>query len=386
MRIGNYKINLDQIDKKVWFSIAGVVLLIIFIIFFWPREEEKPVYANPAPGLETTVVQNELDPEGEWIEPYIAYYGIANPTSTADFVNLERNVGIPFRFRIYLPPDDISEHPDLNVNQFGWQFTSGYFIPPNIALTPETSLDDIVGSNALPIQLGFAPGKKQSPGQAYQVEGILWWQSRGVNPKITDPRAPVSPTVLVSSAQKLSLSELQAPADYVALLNQSYKQYPYIVSLRQIEWSSGKQIRLCMSVYNYSRTTQPNWEGAQNGGATLSFGGPTITSTDDPDPSNSLKEGEIPRQSAVNGYLIFGDSTTGTAPSSSPQDVLSANLPLTLRMPHISLTRTSGTIGDFTVQTPADQFQSLNSGKTSRSAPACALGKQTDTLSNQLSE
>lgn len=377
MRFGNYQINPSEIHKGVWVFLGALLTIVVFVLFFAPEDAPPPAPLTvPAVGFEPERLDT-LDTDGSWINPLIESYGaIGNPQSE-DNLRRQDNQGIPLSMKVYIPPAGGTDAPELEKTYYGWTFTAGYFIPPAVSFSAETGFEQFASDDIDPIQLAIAPGQGVTPGSVYQVTGILWWRSDQVSGRGDFPAdGVVTPTVLVSSIDPLSETQTQAPAEYVAPINQVYKKDPYVINLKHIEWAPGRQVRLCMTVINRSSGIRDNWLGAVQGNTKLTLGGGAEieSSSDLSDRNSALTQSELNRDIPATGYILFGELGDGRIPSGSPEDNITPSLPLRLDFPNIS--SDAGRSSGIVLAVSPSQFIPLNAETSARVKPPCSLREQ----------
>lgn len=353
MKIGGYKIDLTEVDVKIWVILGLVLVAIIFLLFFRPKETPPDPSNFPAPGFGTAQVEKLIQENPDWINQY---QDLGKPDDIAQFLDLATNKGEFVDFRVYIPEDPANDFPDLFLTQYGLTFTSGFFVSPSVKLPVDEAPDYFAGQDEVPLQLAFPVGEDPGTNQILQVQGLIWWRSD----KIKSPEDPaaVSPTILVGSYQTVPEEEIISPAKYVAAINQNYTQNPYSVSIKKIEWAPGSQIRACLSVENISASDQPMWEGVA-GDAVAQYDPSYGAVSGSPSEASAafLDSEDLLPQRPVTGYIAFGaPDNPEKPPVGSPQDQLGED-PLTINFPGID----AGNIDtdEISIDVYASQFQSI---------------------------
>ena len=311
MRLGDYEIK--GVSRRFWYIIGGFVVLLIAIFSLLPSSTPPP---NPLviPAFST----DKLDTlPANWIEPYISNYGLRQPEKAASFTSsYSVNLGLPFRFRAYIPSQAaLANSPKLEVTKYGYQFLPAIFLDPTASLSPDdfTSLDDQLSSGGRPIVLGFPENQTPAAGQAYEITGLLYWNSG----QLTQSAGSAAPIILTASARPLAASELSAPTTHLANLNLTYQEKDLQLSLGHVEWSSGRQVRVCVSLTNVGSPNPLNrWSGLDNFRAEYpeSTGQGSSTATADPN-SPLATQTLLDQNTTVTGYIIF-DQPPAAAPDS----------------------------------------------------------------------
>jgi len=301
------------IEKRFWYFSVGALALIIGLLFVI---SSKPAPYDPY--LESALPPNQLNTlSGNWLDPYISEYGVTTPQSFEAFTSdYPINVGIPIRFRVYLPrADESADRPDLTLSKYGWQFTPGVWIPPQQAISAEeltTLTSEVLAAD--PAVVGFPEGKLPVLGEAYTVTGLLFWHTARLNPD-AGLGAPSAPVILAGSDQFLTPAELASPTTHIADLDIAYRQNNLLLNLKRVEWSSGRQVRLCLSVTNTRSTTGSIdiWPGLSAIQASYPLvDGAKGVSIGEIDESGSLiNQDLLERGTPATGYVVFPDGPSG---------------------------------------------------------------------------
>jgi hypothetical protein len=303
MRFGNQKISVSP----RFFIIIGMVAIAIYVTLslHHPTKKVVDVYSPAFPAKKLSALSSGF------LLPYIRNYGLIQLSTPDDLINdYEASLGLPFRFKAYIPDNATAEgaRPDLFVNGDGWDFEPASFINPNQTYTAADLESD--ASNALttqPLELGFLKDSVPVPGYAYEFTGLLWWRSDLLQPNSSTTAATSyspSPVLLIDNWAQLSNEELAAPTTEQANINLVYQEGPLQLDIKRIEWSAGNQMRICLAVQNVTQTTQNMWNGLN--GITVDFGQGTDTPADESaqlQASGSLQPGQT-----VPGYVDFGSN------------------------------------------------------------------------------
>jgi hypothetical protein len=364
MKIGNKRIK--GVSKRFWFLIAGIILFFVLLFSFLPSEEQVDPFVTPAfntqelPGLQP-----------DWIDPYISTYGLRRPENeeTAFLNNYSTNVGLPFKFQVYIPSEEASaERPSLKVEKFGWSFSPAVFLNPFTPVSGEdyANLEGAVTEGS-PLLLGFPSGNTPTRGRPYEITGLLYWNSDVLNPPTveeSDSGFSPAPVILVASARPLAPTELASPTTHQADLDITYSSGPYTLDLKRIEWSSGRQVRICTSLTNSgSNVPVPRWLGLENFRAQYPQGGGQGESTASPDQESPLGIQEsLSINSTITGYIIFD-----IPPASSPEEEM------TLYVPSLnSIEAENG--GQTVIQVTPDQFSDTSQTNMNERGDLAASG------------
>jgi hypothetical protein len=324
MKIGNKRIK--GVSKRFWFLVAGIVLFFILVFTFLPSEEQVDPFVTPAFSSQEL---SRLQPD--WIDPYISTYGLKRPENeeTAFINNYSLNVGTPFKFQVYIPTEEAAtERPSLQVEKFGWSFSPAIFLNPFTPINSENyaNLEEGV-TQGNPLVLGFPSGNTPTRGRPYEITGLLYWNSDLLSPPTTEEQESgfsTAPVILVASARPLAPTELANPTTHQADLNISYSSGPYKLDLKRIEWSSGREVRICTSLSNVgSNLPVQRWLGLDGFRAQYPQGGGQGESPASPDPESPLGTQEsLSIDSTITGYIIFD-----IPPASSPTEEMTLYVP-----------------------------------------------------------
>jgi len=336
MRIGGYKIS--GVTRRFWLILAAVIVVFFLLIYFASSHKQEAGNPLSIPAFAVSQLQDHAQKPG-WIEPYISYYGLKQPERAQYFTdNYTASVGLPFKFRVYIPSQDVlADRPDLNVSKDGWQFVPAIFLDPDKAVSPDGLTDQQLP--AQPLILGFPEGQTPAAGQAYDITGLVYWNSK----PLLSNKGQSSPVILAASASPLATTDLENPTTHLADLNIVYQQNNMQLDLRKVEWSSGRQVRVCVALSNVgSPTPLPIWQGLSSFSAEYAQAVGQGSSTGEPDPNSPLAtQSTINEGSSVVGYITFDQAPSG-APSS----------PMTLFVPPLNNISFGGAPTAITIKPP----------------------------------
>ena len=361
MKIGRYQLR--GINKRFWFILGFLGLVIFGVFYFWPKPED-PLAAWTA-GEQTAFSEIGFAPvqplrdETLSVEDIFAderlgncsenrpqcIYSIQDPGDLIESWYPD-NVGIPFRFRAYLPSQDAiaegSEDPlpversSLYAEDFsdgGWSFRPAVLsdaLSLNDAsaggLGFDAGLLDIEAANAFSLVddgfiapgtmlLGFQEGVPAS-GAIYDFDAILFSTSNAIKkPGDQFYRAEPVPTLLVRDFRPVGNEEVFEPASQVSDLDITYSAGErYQLSLHNFEWPSDGKARMCVTLANRSSGTVPIWSGLYDGirlrvgGITL-LGAPAVGSRFEIGTETS----EMQTGETLSGYIVFGLEQEGVS-------------------------------------------------------------------------
>jgi hypothetical protein len=322
VRIGGYRI--EGVSRRFWWILGAFAAFVLFCLYLLAS---RPAPSNPLvdPAFPTAKL-SRLD--ADWIGPYVSQYGLQRPETASSFTtNFGANVGLPFRFRAYIPsPEVLQQRKNLNLIKYGWTFVPSIFIDPTETLTPdELAQGEQIVQNGQPLVLGFRQAKTPAPGRAYEMTGLLYWNSNQLKPpgdEQAGSELPNSPVVLVSSAQQLSAAELRAPTTHRVDLNLTYQEHEQQLNVDRVEWSAGHELRVCIALSNVGKGGPLDvWPGVSEMSADTGGG----SNEGQPDSDTALgSQDQVEQGQTVTGYIVF---------PSSPGDPAQ---PLTLRMPALA--------------------------------------------------
>lgn len=339
MRIAGYKIDLSEIDRRVIAVFVVIILGIIFWLFFRPKEAPPDPSLTPATITSinnlnqpeevvlTPELIKEFDAKGQnWFNETFGENVDLRDTDTNNQLYELSNRGTPINLRVFIPSDPQGEFPELFFKDEGITFTAGYFIPPTKRLTTGEDVESISEDDPRPVQLAIPRTVGQVGSDvSLQVQGVLWYQSnrlqeKGLSPEATGP----APTILVSSYQDLSPSELAYPTDYIAEINQTYQQYPYRIQFKNIEWATSSQLRVCVKLKNISNQPQDVWPGVEGDNTYVIYGAGAKTSGASPEGGEfQLNEGsDLLAGQEISDYIVFGSDGDGLVPKGTPENDL----------------------------------------------------------------
>lgn len=297
--------------------------------------------------------------------------------SVADMVaNPICMTGQPVRLKVYLPQVDSNTRPDLQKSDFSHNFVPATFIPPDRTTTVEElaeratevlELQEESERNAPDgrvLMVGFRADDTPPPGAAYEINALYYWRSDQVNSRLypEDGSGPLpAPVLLVDSYTPLPATELAAPTTHRAMLNFIYREDRVNAAgameliVHDIEWSAGRQMRVCVSLTNDSTAPQSTvWQGVSSTTAMVANVGDF---TGEPNPAAGFfSAATMQPGQTITGYIDFnGVRQPG---------------PLTLAMPGLN----SGTEVENQVQVPVSEDKIVPVGEnTQRAESPCAV-------------
>lgn len=310
-----------RLKARFWWIIGALTL--VFIAWMIVSSTRTP---PPDPLSEPAFPLQQLSKLSDnWIQPYVAQWGIRSPASNVPFADLSANSGTAFRFRAYIPPPDVAaERPDLDTSRFGWRFVPAVFI----STTERIPVDDLGSKDeelldGRPLMIGFRQGSVPATG-VYELTALLYGPQQVISD--LDPNATLSsPILLASSALERPLSPLQleAPATHRADLNIIYEQGNYRLNIKSVEWASGQQVRLCTEILNSgSNVPLPSWDGIN--GFRAEYPQAAGSSSDgSTDPLGPLANQDLlDKDVGTRGYIQFTN-----APLRGPEDGMTLFVP-----------------------------------------------------------
>ncbi len=385
MRIGRYRIH--GISRRFWVILTLFVAAVIALIMALPGgPKSQPLYDPALPPSELPSLKDGFSAN------YISAFGLERPTSAhaidSSYTSL---LGLPLRLRVYVPDQQTGQQnrPDLyfNAPADGWTFEPAVVLNPT---QPTASVDlQQTVSDALsgqdqsdtPIQVAFRTHEIPPAGAAYEITGILWWRSDRVNPNSqaqqqgqAGPQAQETPapTILVDSYVSLDQNELQAPTTQIANLNLTYGDGPLQMTIKWLEWSSGKQLRACVQVHNSSSTPNTDWaQTVQSMTADIGHG----EVTGQPDQNSALSnQSQLDGGATIPGEVLFDQSVA------NPQQQL------TLRFPALDQNSQDQTTPDtVTVTVPTGEIQNVQTSQAATSTPSCTTSQSAQTTTPPVS-
>lgn len=330
MNIGGYKIHGFSKRFIAWAALA--VFLLAFSFYVLTRSEPAPdPTATPAFSASRLADAAASD---RWIDGYIDSFGLRQADSMSNFLppEYQSNVGLPFRFKVYVPPKDALDQvsfdrPSLTPRLDGWQFLPSVFVNP----TSTASRDDLqaVANEALsggqPLVLGFPEGETPAADDGYEITGLLYWNTRNLtkpSESESENDYPNSPVVLVSSFRPLAAPELEAPTTHRADLDIIYREGDLQIDVVRVDWSAGSEVRSCIRVSNNGLRDATIFDAGE---VAVDIGDGGGFYTGDAEDESTFADGKnlAPGQE-VSGYVSFA-----VEPSSGPTQ------PLTLQMPSL---------------------------------------------------
>lgn len=349
MRIGDRQIS--GLTPRFYAIVGGIIFMIFAAVFFMPKGEQGVNYLYE-PAFPTKDLTSKAFAKKDWIDPYISEFGIKRPESSAEILdNFGDYVGLPVRLKIYLPPQDAVKQTrgDLVFSKFGLTFTPGVVISPNQPVNAEDISALSAKELALqPTVVGFKNSVTPPGGQAYEVTGLVYWRSDLINPQEIasgETAPPPSPVLIVSSYSKLAPAELRAPTTQRVKLDLNVQEGPTEVKLNTIEWSSGRELRACVTLINTSNKTIPIWGGIAGTTADSGDSGAVEGAADE---SSALAQAnELQPAQELSGYLVFG------------QDVSDPSQRLRLIMPSVATNSDSNITDKTLVDVPTSDIKKV---------------------------
>jgi hypothetical protein len=332
-----------RIERRFWIIIGSIALVVIGLIVISGRSSDPSQQFLTEPAFPVSEL-SDLANERQFLTPYVEAYGLNEPESVEPFFSLTQFSGAPFKARVLIPPRDEAQsvRSDLVFSANNWEFTPAIFLTPDVPLPP-SALQEKVSEleSGRPLLLAFPAGQLRAEGQA-EVTGLLYGHSQMIRPTADGTPTPV---LLVSSARPLNPVELANPATNRADLGITYLQGRRLIEVRNVEWSSGRQIRMCLKISNRGNLPIDAWAGG--GGLTGSYtakSGQQGTFPAQVDELSTLASSEaLPPQESVEGYLFFEQP-----PLAGPEERLRLVIP-DFDNPDVPRLST-------TIQVSADQF------------------------------
>jgi hypothetical protein len=337
MRVGSVRIT--GVSKRFYGVLGGVVALIILLIILGGSKSKAP---NPylTPAFAPSELSSSALQSSGWSGSLISANGLFQPTASTELTGegYAAHLGLPMRFKVYLFDSSTVQQsrPDLIFQKNGYVFEPAEFLPPD----EPVSINSLTSStNTLPpqpIELGFREDDAPPPNTAYEVTGLLWYRTDLFNPAgqaaLDGQTELASPIILVDTAQALSDAELRAPATQREDLDLDYQEGPLALNVNDVEWSSGNEMRVCVSLTNTSGQSVALWPGVSS--MTADIGSGSVPGT--PDPASALSSAsQLQPYQSIPGYIVF------------PSSVADPTQQLVLRMPTLqSPTSASSTNGE----------------------------------------
>ena len=309
-----------RIKARFWVILGGVVL-VLFTIFYLKSNQDEPYNPIQEPYFPVSKLP-KVAQDPNWMQPFISSYGIQEPQDYSAIEALSANAGYPFKVRVYIPSqEDALDRPDLSAVQYGWRFVPAVFLDPSETLTKEALPNKTNELTAgVPMVIGFPEQSALTQGSPYEVTGLLYWHSAPLIPA-DEQLGPSSPVLLASSARVISPVELAAPATHRADLNISYDQNNMRINLKSVEWSSGLEARVCVSIANTGNMPVEPWQGLSAFRAEYSSG--AGSSGGEPDVYSPLGTQETMDPGVTTtGYIVFENP-----PLSSPDEGMTLTVP-----------------------------------------------------------
>lgn len=329
MRIGGYKIK--GVSRRFVFIAAAVLLLLGFSFYVLTREEPvvDPIRTPAFPKDKLP----EISGKQGWIDPYISTYGLRQPQNKnafADGTQYRRNIGLPFRFKAYVPLKEsidqtAIERPSLMPRLERWQFLPAVFVDPT-STQSTTELEDVAGEELAagqPIVLGFPEGQIPVGGQGYEITGLLYWNTKNLKPPTEaeiEAEYPNSPVILVASYRPLAAPELEAPTTHRADLNIAYREGDLQIDVVRVDWSAGNEVRACIRMLNNGFRTIDLFDPAEIK-VDIGDGGGFYDGLAEPG-SAFETIGSISAGQQLSGYISFPEAQPSSEPSGDAAVIL----------------------------------------------------------------
>lgn len=253
MRIGQYQIS--GVSTRFWIILGAAVVVVIGFFFLRPSNDVDPL-ATPAFAASELQASDEALQTG-WLD---AEETFTADTSTAISEQYTATLGAAYRLRVYLPNDEEGREtrPDLYFNS-----KAGYnFVPASVLSTKKTYNEATLSEDAVnqlasdtPVQLAFQANKQPPTAKAYEITGMLWWNSQNIGDNgasLEETGYGSAPTIIVDRYRELSSNELRAPSTQFYNLGLIYREKNLEMRIPRIEWSSGREVRACMLIKNLS--------------------------------------------------------------------------------------------------------------------------------------
>lgn len=360
MKIGRYQ--LQGIRKRFWVFLGVIALAIFAIFYFWPQPEdplaawnsgEQTAFSEAGFPATKPLSDSSLSVQDIFTDERLGncaegrpecIYSIQDPTELVGSLN-PNNIGIPFRFRAYLPSQEaVAEGSEValpaergslyseNFSDGGWNFrpavlaealTLSEASPDGLGFDTDTL--DIEAANAFSLAddfaiapgtmlLGFQEGVPAS-GAIYDFDAMLFSTSNAIQ----RPDAPYSaqpvPTLLVRDFRPVGNEEVFEPASEVSDLDITYSAGErYQLSLHNFEWPADGKARMCVTLSNRSSRPVPIWNGLYDGirlrvgGVTL-LGAPAVGSRFE----IGTETAEMQTGESLAGYIVFGLEQEGVS-------------------------------------------------------------------------
>jgi hypothetical protein len=307
-----------HIERRFWIFLGILVFLIIGWIAF-NRFSEKPDPLNtPAFAISELPAAAQSD---DWIDPFIELNGIRAATSVSDFNQVSVNRGQPFRAQVLIPSADeaADQRPDLLKRFKGWNLVPAIYLDPT-----ETVNQEIIDERAANLSaeelivVAFPEGQSIGSSQGiYEVTGLLYGHSQMLGAEA------LAPLVLASSVRNLTVDEFTNPTTDLADLDISFRRGNVQTNVRSIEWSSGKQVRVCLEFENVgSAPINPNdYMSAATATYRLANGSQADSLSEGFNPESPLNLTDIQPESKSAGFALF------PAPFEDPEETLTLRLP-----------------------------------------------------------
>jgi hypothetical protein len=353
MRIGQYQIS--GISTRFWVILGVIIVLIAAIVILRPSgesdAEREALPAFPTAELKTTRLG--------WLDNTENLHTAASGEEIAGaYYTTDAGRGQVYRLRVYLPPAQAGEESrgDLYLTSptTGYTFVGGTVLEPTQTYTADTLATEAEEqfTSARPVQLGFPSDRLPTLGEAYEITGMLWWNSFEVSRVPAESQTDVlsAPTFIVDRYQKLSPDELRAPSTHVTDTSFVFHEGPLEIRIPRLEWSSGNELRACVILRNLSTTPLSSWpEMLSSMSADIGAGSVTGQLTEFSPLGNGAP---LESQQTVPSYMVFDGSVA------DPQQ------DLTLRMRTLpSNQRAASALNSLQLQVLPDNIQGVDQGQ-----------------------
>ena len=279
MKVGGYHIK--GISPRFWI-ILSLPIILVFVWFFFLRGGSD-INPDPVVPLENL---SQLTKNKDWVNNYLQGsepLDLANQNEIAglvDPVSYTAATVTPavYQFKAYLPAasEEQGGSGQLYRNDLTRKVTLGgqrWVMNPAVVVDSSVRIDTTALQEAEASQEGqpvvlMTPAAEAPPAGVFLVTALLEYHTASPFfqdlPKTaeSDSEAQTSPIFLVANMKPLQAAELSAETTQFLPLNLSYRQGPLSLRIKNIEWSVNKQVRVCLSLQNTSRSATPNWIGA----------------------------------------------------------------------------------------------------------------------------
>jgi hypothetical protein len=365
-----------RLERRFWIIIGLALIGIVAIIIISGRgtDPAQERLANPAVTPEGRAINlSALAGANNWLEEYISYQGgLFEPQEFTPFTQLSVYSGVPFKTQVLIPSRSVvqSARPELLFTKEGWDFYPALFLTPEIGISEDLLAQKNKELNdGQPLLLGFPqgsfPGISEEKGFALkEITGLLYGHNAMLDPNYSGQQL-LAPTLLVYSERTVDPVELIRPATHRADLNATYLQGTRALDVRSVEWSSGKEIRVCLRFSNRGTRPIPPWQGGADISSSFILasgqeGSPTV----EIDENSTLGQSQpLQPGNSVEGYVRFTQP-----PAAGPQPSINLVIP--------ALNDSRNEAGRTTLKITAQQFVPVEQSAKSSGGQAtggCAL-------------